>query len=214
MTTEEIIAIISQQLNRQFDVAFHREIMTRFTLWRARLLKDSLQTVQNRKFYRQTIYDDLEITKLPGYKLETRDNFKVLKTKQRIPKLIRANNILFDFIGSFDRTISYGFIDSHRIPYLQYSRYSPNNKFFYLDDYAYILSDEEPDEVAIEAIFADPRDLIVYTNPDNQPCYKDSNYPVDAALAQRAAEYVVKYDLRNMYPQTQEVTIGNERVQS
>lgn len=210
MTTEEIIAIISEQAGKTFDIAFQRELMTRVTLWRARLLRDSLQRhIQDRRFYRQTIYCDLKAVSEPETTLSTKEKFKIKRTTVKIPPLIRANNILFDYVGDFKRQHPMGYMDLGRLAYIGHNQYGKLHKFGFLGDYVYVFSDHEVDEVAIEAIFADPRDLVSFYDQDNKPCYRDAHYPLDAGLAQLIAEYITR-DLNRVNGNDQEITLDNE----
>jgi len=101
MTPNEITTVLASGFDKTFDVPFRRMLMERVDMWRARHIKNTLdKTPADRKFFRSTIFlSTTETSSVPCTLPVTVCDVWVTGT---LPTPLRANSMLFDFVGSVD----------------------------------------------------------------------------------------------------------------
>jgi hypothetical protein len=171
MTPNEISTVLASMLDKTFDTPFKLMLMKRVDLWRARLLKNTLdKTPSDRKFFRSTIFlsctetqevlCDLPVTTCPVW------------ATARVVKPFRANSMLFDYIGGINGMNPF----SEASPGTQYfktkGKYSKNNVPFLFTDNRVIVYDKVP-MIRIDYIPEDP------TTVQDYQCTPSANYVCD-----------------------------------
>ena len=105
-TLNEIVSILSERVGRPFDIPFQEELKVLVKLKSIRYTKDLLaKKPLDRRYFLQSFVAELvqvaEIDCPITYGC-------ILRTKLKIPKPIRANNTIFDFVGTPDFVDFYG----------------------------------------------------------------------------------------------------------
>lgn len=215
-TLNEIAESLAERAGRQFDTPFNEEIKVFIQLWRARLLRDTLeQNRRDRMFFKQYFEVPLEvanISDLPGF-----PDLRVLKTTCKLPKPLRANSTMWDYIGSPDKLSNFKvFTELHKIiPALdaKYTGHLP--KALLLNDDIWIFNNLELKYLGVQGILEDPRELKDYTcNCGCEVCYDDNQpYPVSDDIKQRIVQSILSVELKDrIKPDTKTVEVdGNSQ---
>lgn len=178
----EIVESIAERAGRQYDIPFRYQVKLWVGLWRARLMRDSLErNPQDRVFFITAITLPLEIV----------EEFPTCGIVRRTPKVrqpLRANSRLFDYVGSPNLERSFPIVPTQNIPFLKASTYTGHSpKAAWVDNYLYIFNAPHMKEVRIHGIFDDVSDL--YTD-------EDAPYPVSLDIAQRIIQSILTVELR------------------
>ena len=123
---------------------------------------------------------------------------EVYKTKLAIPRTLRFNfEDAITFVGAADGLTRIPLVSSSIIKYLQYDKYTYDNKKAYMiDDYLYIFHAEGMGFVNIRGVFENPEDLAKF-DCDGSDCYDDnSEYPLPADMLQSINSGIIQGELR------------------
>ena len=141
----------------------------------------------------------LELEKVDGSQCCGLDiGCEVYKTKMPVPKTVRFNfEDAITFVGAADGLTRIPLVSSSVIKFLQYDKYTYDNKKAYMiDDYLYIFHAEGMEYVNIRGVFENPEDLAKYECND-QNCYdEDSEYPIPADMIQAINSGFMNGELR------------------
>lgn len=209
---------LAERAGRQFDIPFREQIKLWILLWRSRLLRDTLnRKPEDRTFYQSSLVIPLVPTDLFA------ECGKVLRTKCKVPKPVRANSILFDYVGSVTMTHSFQVVQPHTIPFISASKYTGKRpKAVYMDEYIYIFNAGLLKELRLHGIFEDLTqvDRGCVTSISGNPAAEfetcdldDAPFPVSLDLQQQIIQAIISTELRQLIPQTDtEVNLTNEDI--
>lgn len=132
----QIAAMLSERAGRTFDLAFQRELKFIIKLRVGEALRQTLnKTPLDRKFLFEKFNFELEKVSI----LKCRDYGCQLRTIDKIPRPLRANNILFDFVGTGDFKSAFTYRLESQLEFFNHSEltsFFPS--FIYADGYIYI----------------------------------------------------------------------------
>jgi hypothetical protein len=211
-TFKELAVLIAEPLGRELDEPFKAQIAARIKYWRAKLLKDSLnKNPKDRQYFTQRITIKLSEVSAVDCGIDLDCTFM---RSEEIPNIVRANGILFDFIGSVDGSTPFRMIKRWELPYHLSSKYSPKVTTFAAWENKRILlpGNRLIEWVSIEAIFDDPEAAHNMdcsgecTECATEECeFEDSEYPINEDLAQQIVQYILQVDF-NRQPPTDDKT--------
>lgn len=194
MTLREITSIIAERAGRAFDTPFHLELEKMIHYWRAEMIQQALnKRPSDRKFFTQSFEVDVEDAKTECEDLEC----DVSRTVSLIPSPVRANGILFDYVGAADRTNSFKYMTSAAIETDPYNRYTKDmGKYMYRNDRIYIIKSPNTETIVVEGIFEDPTALAAF-KCGGSVCYSDTSaYPMPLDITKRVVNAILTNELR------------------
>jgi hypothetical protein len=196
-TFNELAVLIAEPLGRALDDPFKEQIKARIKYWRAKLLRDTLnKNPKDRAFFTQKITMKLE--EVPAADCGIPLSCTVLRTVDKVPAGIRANNILFDFVGAIDGTTPFKYIHMWELPYKLQERYSPivTSHYAYENEYIIVPKKKILQYVRVERIFDDPEAAaeLSCTATGVSCAFDDEEYPISEDLAQQIVQYILQVD--------------------
>ncbi len=160
MTYNEISELLAERAGRQLDTPFNEEMKVLVDVWYSRLRRDTLeQNKRDRKFFKQYTevgVEPINISTWPGF-----PDIRVVRTKCVIPTPLRANGILFDYVGSVDKLTSFGKIYSelHELRAALDGKYTGSQpKALWLNEYLWIFNALDLPAIGIDGIYDDIRE--------------------------------------------------------
>lgn len=196
-TFNELAVLIAEPLGRALDVPFREQLKERIKYWRGKLMRDTLnRNPKDRAFFTQSITIPMEEASAVdcGIPLDC----KLMRSKTKLPALVRANNILFDFVGSVDHGNVFKLVKRHELPFFLKAKYQPLVTTYYAYENGYILLPHNRlmEHVTVEAIFADPEEAVeAACGGESGSCsFEDTEYPMPPDLAQQIVQYILQVD--------------------
>lgn len=210
MTLNEIAVQLAAPLGRQFDQPLLAMIKDRVVIWTERIIRNSLEkNPADRKFFKQTIY-------LPLHKANTDcggTECSVMVTDD-LPLPLRANSILFDFVGSQDGSTPFKLVSEGFEQFWVANKYaSAYLTYRWNGKRIEVLANGRPEAIKVVAIWPNPRLLSSVMCKQGENCFPDDQpYMVSGDILQLVMQYVADQDLKEYKPQSQqtEVTIDND----
>jgi hypothetical protein len=204
MKLREITSIIAERADRAFDVPFQRELEKMVHYWRAEMIRRALnKNPHDRKHYLQSISIEID----PTDECEDLDP-EMSKSKLTIPTPIRANGILFDYVGAEDRSNSFGYLTSSMLHINEYNKYTKkNSRYMYRNNYIYVTNAADMGSITVEAIFQDPTDLARF-KCGGEVCYdRNSEYPMPYDITQMVVNSILTNELRLAGQEEKEINV-------
>lgn len=194
-TLNEIAVLVAEPLGRALDVPFKEQVKARAKAWRSKLLRDTLnRNPKDRVFFTQSITMELEETAATecGIQLPC----KVLRTKEKIPTVVRANNIYLDYVGSIDGSNGFRLTPSWQLPFILTAKYAPLVSHFYgvLNERVVLHKNPLMTHVRVEGIFDDPEAAYLASCVDGACAFEDAEYPIPGDLVQQIVQYILQVD--------------------
>ena len=178
MTLNEIIDVIVEPFGRPLDYAFREQTKIRVKNWRTKLLRDSLNRNSNdRRHYLQSFGTTLVL--VPEVECPITTGCDILRSEKKIPKPVRIQGLLFDYVGTIDFKKPY----SHSLPeqavfYKHMKYFSSRTTYSYINDYIWIQNPPSNDlkYLGVRLIPEDPEDLTGFICDSNiSKCYDDNS---------------------------------------
>lgn len=197
MTPNEITTVLAASFDKTFDVPFRRMLMERVDMWRSRHIKNSLdKQPADRKFFKSTIF--LNTTEQSEVPCSLPANLCTVWVTDKLPRPLRANSILFDYVGAVNGMNPFSESHAGVAQYKKKGKYSHNIiPFVYSNDRLYIY-DKVP-MVRVDFIADEPNQLENYqcVNELNQTCdFWDSEYPCSNEILQLIFQSIREVDFR------------------
>lgn len=215
VSLNELAELLAERVGRQFDVAFKAELKIMINYWRSRLIVDSLNSrPKDRPFFTKWI--EIPLIEVKQSEFPDFPNCYILRTKCEVPKPVRANSTLFDFIGKLDRMSIIPLHEPYQIKSLIASKYTGKNpKAAYINGYIYIFGTLNLPGIAVKHI---PEDVEKFKECCEEcgasECYTDDEpYPVSLDIQQRIIQAILSTELRTAIPEepkAKEIEITNE----
>lgn len=198
-TFNELAVLIAEPLKRPLDVSFREQLKERIRYWRSRLLKNSLdKKPSDRKFFIQPVTVQME--EVDAAQCNISLDCKVLRSKVRIPTILRANSILFDFIGSVEGSNPYRLASRWQMYYFLQDKYASKVTTYISFEDGYLIIPYSPlvQFVRVEAIFEDPEAAAILTcEATTADCnFAESEYPVPGDIGQLIVQSILDVDFR------------------
>jgi hypothetical protein len=205
MTPNEITTLIASSVNKPFDEPFKLMIIKRVDAWRARLIRNTLeQNPQDRKFFRQTIY--LALTKGAEVDCDLGIDLCDVASSARIPKVLRANGITFDYLGAINGANPFQEVMPGMILYANKGKYSKNLiQYSKVNDKIVVYNRPNLPMIRVDAVWDNPYDVATLICGDTGNCdFWNTEYPCTNEILQQVIEYVSKA----VAPTTEEISTG------
>lgn len=198
MTLNEATTLVAGQLNKDLNVPFKLMLAERIHYWRARLIKNSVDKDQkDRKFFRQVIFIPMEVSSenpccdvLPGCPVAT--------TKVPVPQPLRANSILFDYVGSVNGMNPFQEAVGGFIAYMSAGKYSKNViRYTWNSPKINVFGNADLPMLRVEGIFDNPEEaaLLSCNGSSDEGCdFWNKEYPVTGDIMQLIIQSIVQVD--------------------
>jgi hypothetical protein len=178
MTPNALSDILAEALGAPNDFVFKRMILTRVNASRAQQLKRSLEkTPQDRKFFTQSIQVAMEnYNYLEGTTLTCMHS----RSTCPIPKPLRSNSMLYDYVGSVAGDNAYRYTPIGSSKFLNKGTYAKHNNHYHPEGDLLVVETPGIPKVLVVGIFADPEfafNLDARTRDCGSCDYWESEYP-------------------------------------
>lgn len=196
-TFNELAVLIAEPLGRELDEPFKAQLKARIRYWRAKLLRDTLnRNPKDRQFFTQRI--TIPLSEASAVDCGINLNCTLMRSAE-LPNIVRANGIVFDFIGSIDGSNPFKLVKRWELPYLLQSKYAPLvTEYASWENRRILLPKNRLIEwISVEAIFDDPEaaSLLHCESTDNNECdFEGEEYPMNEDLAQQVVQYILQVD--------------------
>lgn len=213
-TFNDIAVLIAEPLGREMDSAFTAMLKARIKYWRAKLLRDTLnKTPKDRQFFTQYITVPLTSISTMGCSLPTDC---CMMASAELPGLVRANSVVFDYVGAPDGSNPFKLIKRWEFPFFMANQYSPKVAEVYAWENRKILlvGNQLIPNILVGAIFDDPEvayNLNCGTGAD-ECSFEESEYPVSEEIAQMIVQYILQVDFnRRPSENKEEIDVDGEQ---
>lgn len=151
MTPNEITTVLTAPFGKVFDTPFKLMLMKRVDIWRSRHVRNALEKQPaDRRFFKSTIFLSLEEATTTECNIPV--NCKVWRTSE-LPGILRANSILFDYVGAVNGMNPFSLSDAGMLQYKTKGKYSKkvvpflfqNKRLYFLENIPMVRVDFVPD---------------------------------------------------------------------
>lgn len=215
MTLNEATTLLALQLGKELDTPFKLSLAERIQVWRSRLIKNSLdKNPQERKFFRQIIFVAMEpstdsacCASFPGC--------PVAQTVLNIPAPLRANGILFDYVGGINGMNPFQESTGGFLAYMAEGKYSQNiTRYTWASPRIAVFGNPNLPVVRIEGIFDDPEAAakLNCTMGNQADCdFWNKEYPVTGDIMQLIIQSIISIDYQAaVRPQEKDIPVAKE----
>lgn len=216
----QLAGLLAERAGKKYDLSFREEMKVAIHYWRQRLLVDSLNSrPEDREFFKVWFDMKLEVAPISTFEGFPEDAC-VKRTVDCLPKPLRANSTIVDFIGYLNKEKRIPLVKSLQTAKIlnqsQFSGARPRavliNGYIYTFNYtgpgiSVAMIPEDMTEVPSEGMEC----LDCASNKDL--CYTDdAPYPVSGDIAQRIVQAILATELsiNNIDPKKEEVPVSNE----
>lgn len=206
MTPNEITTVLSQNVGKVFDLPFKLILMEKVKALRSRLMKNTLdKTPADRKFFRSTVY--LKLTETNSTPCAVPVNCKVYVT-DKLPKPLRANSILFDYVGAIDGFNPFKETYPGIVQYANKGRYSKKViPFIYSDDRLFFFT--KIPMIRVDFVPDDPMELASFSCTTNEELCDvwNTEYPLSKEILATILQ-VVTDELKTQFSQEDTIPVN------
>lgn len=211
MTLNQIAVQLASPLGRQFDQPLLAMIKDLVVVWTERIIRNSLEkNIQDRKFF----IAPAAIIPLHEASGDCGITDCTIMETDEIPLPLRANSILFDFVGSADGSTPFVYTSEGFEQFWSENRYASKYlQYRWTGKKIQVLSHGRPDKIRVRAIWPNPRSLSAVMCGAGDGCFPDDQpYLVSGDILQLVLQYVANEGLKEYKPQSQqtEVSIDND----
>jgi len=207
-TLNELSELLAERTGRQLDIPYREELKVMINYWRTRLLVDSLNSrPDDRKFFMQWIEMPVEVVNLSDF--AGFPDHEVLRTKCKIPKPIRANSKMYDFVGKLDRISTIPIQEPYEVAAMIHSEFNSKQlRGTLINGYIYIFGTLLLPGISVALI---PESIEAYNaccvDCGSPTCVDDNApYPISGDIEQRIIQAILATELKTIIPpQTPEI---------
>jgi hypothetical protein len=213
MTLNEATTLIASELGKELDDPFKLMLAERIQVWRSRLIKNSADKNQTeRKFFRQVIFIPMEVQKdvpccttFPGCEISV--------TTVDVPAPLRANSILFDYVGSVNGMNPFQESTGGFLAFMSQAKYSKQNiRYTWAGSRISIFGNKQLPMVRIEGIFDNPEEAakLNCTLGNSTDCdFWNKEYPVTNDIMQLIIQSITSIDFqRGSVPEDKDIPVA------
>ena len=202
MTPNEITTTIALKYGKALDMPFKLAMMKRVDAWRSRHVRNTLERdKKDRKFFIQTIYVPLHKEK--ELECDLPITLCDVAVSDKLPNPLRANNILFDFVGGINGTNPIYNATAGIMIYMRHGKYTGHRlSYDWINNKLVILGNPDLPMVRVSAVWDDPTAVIPFTcktNTDitNEDCdYWNQEYPASYEIIQQVIQTIEQVDFK------------------
>ena len=204
-TINEMATLIAEQLERELDYTFTEMLKVRIKYWRSRLLRDSInKKPADRMYFVQSLTLPMELKNTIdcGIPLDCPS----MTTKDPVPVPLRANGILFDYVGSVDGRHPFTYATQYSLPYRKHDKYasvSGMEDYVYTNQHIVLPGNTVTPWIRVDGIFEDPEKVAALNcgGAAGEDCvFDESEYPVNGDTAQLIVQYILQVDFNRLLP--------------
>lgn len=200
----EIAEILAERANKQFEAGFKEMMKTLVNIKMARVMRDTLmRNPGDREYFR--VWIDIPLEKSPIY--QGAGDCTTKRTVCCVPTPLRANSILFDYVGTPTRDKNFEISTSLEIvkAKVEGTVYGRTIPAAYMNGYIYVLNYTGGDMITVGMIpenLNEVRKCIDFCGVDSSEyCYSDDKpYPAPKDMVERVIRMILAEDL-NRYSQ-------------
>lgn len=212
MTLNEITVMLATKEGKQFDEPYKLMLADKVNYWRARLVKNSIEKNQReRKFFKQDLYLPMEYRDLIPDCVGGGD-CDISYTVSEIPRPLRANDMLFDFVGSIDGGTAFKESQVGLTYFLKKGKYSKNTIHFEYQFNKIKVYTKIP-AILVSGIFDNPEQADKFSClPGETSCnFWDKEYPVSNDVLQLIIQSILTVEgNRDANTENKQITVANE----
>jgi hypothetical protein len=176
------VSLLAERVGRPLDVPFQEELKVLIKSVGARFTKDALtKRPQDRKYFLQSFNAELIQVSL----IDCPINYGcTLRTKLKVPKPLRSNAVLFDYVGSADFTSPFSPGGGWKETFFKHNKYTATKtRYLYKDQYIFIHDEDNVIEyIGVEGIFEDFKALLPFKCNVKCDLDDDEEYPISADI--------------------------------
>jgi len=209
-TLNTITTVIASHFDREQDEPFKRSLGPAVDAWRSKLVTNSLEKhPEQRKFFKQTLWVPMEsAASVPCPMPMTL--CPVAKSKFAIPKPLRLQGILYDYVGSYDGRNPFKEAAPGTLEFLQSGKYSGNITFWENENqYIKIGDNAKLPKIRVDGVFDKPLDVMLINCQNSGDCdYWEMEYPATGDIIQMIIQYILQVDFnRPKLPDAPEIEV-------
>jgi hypothetical protein len=210
-TLNTITTTIAGHFDREQDEPFKRSLAVPVDAWRSKLITNSLEKhPEQRKFFRQTIWVPMKSVQPVPCPLPM-NMCPVAKSKFAIPRPLRLQGILYDYVGSIDGRNPFKEAAPGTVDYLSAGKYSKNTVFWENENqYIKIADKSKLPKIRIDGVFDRPLDVMMINCQTNNDCdYWNMDYPATGDIIQMIIQYILQIDYNRVTtPEAPEIEVN------
>lgn len=202
-TLNQIASGLAIQAGKPFDIPFQEYMKFIVKNWTLTLTKRSLEDKPlDRRFFQTSFVMQVATTSAINCPITYGCR---IRTVAQVPTPLMVNNILFDFVGNADFTISYGQMQEWQLQYKKYNRYTKHDiDYIYKDGYIFLDGnklDNDIKYIGIQGIFSD------YSQVNSFKCLTtcpsdDDEFPIRPDLLENVLQSIYANELKAYFPST------------
>jgi len=214
MTLNEICTMIASHMDKEFDEPFKLIIAEKVRVWRSRLIKNSVdKDERERKFFIQTVFMRMEERNEAECEVPY-TQCKVAWSVDKVPKPLRANGMLFDYIGSLNGMNAFKSSPVGMMTFMQAGRYSANVIYYlYENEKIKVYGNSKLPIIRIDGIFDDPEAAAQLScGSINSKCnFWNEEYPASGDIIQLIIQSILQIDYNRVpYTETKQIPVIRE----
>lgn len=208
-TLASITEEIATHLKRELDEPFKRLLADKVHAWRSQLLRRTLkENPSERIHFKQLLYVVLEkVKRVPECKVPGVPVCDVMRSVVKVPKPVRAGNILYDYVGSVDGSNPFKLaVSGMAIPLLS-GKYSSGIVLYDIpDNYLEVYNAIGLPAARLDGVFDNPEEVAALScQAVSGNCnFWDEPYPVSGDIKQAIVECILKVDFQQPVPEEKE----------
>lgn len=195
MTTREIVTILAERVGRESDLPFLQELRVIVNGWRSTLL---YQTLSNNPKDRRLFLDhfSMEMIAVDPSECAELGLCEKMRTKFKVPNPVRANSMLFEFVGSPEFTTPFGEGADWQLKFFKESEYTGHEiRYTFKSGYIYI-TDNETTRIGIIGVIEDKRALSEVQACTGECPEEDMDFMISDEIGNRIIRSVLATELR------------------
>lgn len=194
-TLSTITTEIASQLKKELDEPFKRMLAEKVDNWRSRLIRNSLEKKPwDAKFYLQTIYIPMERRAEAPDCINVPGTCPVSMSISNIPKPLRYNTQLFNYLGSADGSRAFMYAPDGTGEYLTAGKYSRHSVLYkWNGEKVWIPDHPNLPMIRITHIFDNPSEILEFNCNGTAGCdFWEQPYPCTRDILQQIVQYIVQ----------------------
>jgi hypothetical protein len=175
----EIATAFIDSVNQEFNIPLRERIKFHIKHLRAKFIR---QDFEKNKISRNVIgsYVDklIKVDQLDNCLIEL--GCKILRTENKVPKPVQTKGSLFQYVGSVNYgNEGWGEVDPSEIATLPYKMFSNKlDRWYYTNDYIYVITDGKYKYIRIESAFEDPEEAVTVCTNSTNCLTDDDEFPI------------------------------------
>lgn len=196
VSLNKLVMMLADRVGQPFSVVLQRQLKVILNYKRADYFQKILDKhPEQRKYFLKSFTAPLQDASKAECPITT--TCKVKRTVLSIPRPVRTDLTLFDYVGDAEKDDSYRLVTPDQLKYIAKSRYTGKKAVYYYENgYIYIYNDTLIEDINVRGVFSDPRELSPFKCA-NQPCYTDDDqYDIPEDIINTIIQDTIKNELR------------------